>query len=194
MSVKPPDRRSQRTEQLLRQALIALILEKGYNAITVQDIIDRANVGRTTFYAHFYDKEDLMLSGFEQLRGLFETQHKKLLAEGYAVPEGAGFALLFFQHTQGHHQLYKALVGKHGSEQVVKKIFHYFTDLLREHLETLHKEKKLGDVPLEVAVQALSGSLLHLLTWWLDNDMPYSPEQMTAWFYRLALQPMLTAG
>src|SRR5690242_13310 len=65
---KAPDRRIQRTRQLLLDSLIQLILEKGYESITVQDIIDRANVGRSTFYSHFQDKEDLLLSGFESMR------------------------------------------------------------------------------------------------------------------------------
>ncbi len=62
-----PDRRIQRTRQLLHEALITLILEKGYDAITVQDILERANLGRSTFYAHYQDKEALLLSGFQEL-------------------------------------------------------------------------------------------------------------------------------
>lgn len=64
------DRRVQRTQQLLREALFALIQEKGFEKLSVQDIIDRANVGRATFYAHFDNKEDLLLSGFDALRHL----------------------------------------------------------------------------------------------------------------------------
>src|SRR5690242_4167136 len=64
---KPVDRRIQRTRQLLLDALLSLILEKDFDSITVQDVIDRANVGRSTFYAHFQDKDELLLSGFEHL-------------------------------------------------------------------------------------------------------------------------------
>jgi AcrR family transcriptional regulator len=71
-SDKKADRRIQRTRRLLQDALVGLILEKGYEAITVQDILDRANVGRSTFYEHFYDKDDLLLSSFEFLRDDFE--------------------------------------------------------------------------------------------------------------------------
>jgi AcrR family transcriptional regulator len=62
------DRRVQRTQDLLREALLSLIREKGFDALSVQDIIDRANVGRATFYAHFDNKQDLLLSGFDGLR------------------------------------------------------------------------------------------------------------------------------
>ena len=68
MATKKVDRRIQRTRRLLQDALITLILEKGYDKITVQDIIDEANVGRSTFYAHYLDKDDLMASSLELLR------------------------------------------------------------------------------------------------------------------------------
>src|SRR6266542_5467464 len=68
MEAKAPDRRVQRTRQLLQGALMSLIQEKGYEALTVQDILDRANAGRATFYAHFDDKEDLLVSRLDGLR------------------------------------------------------------------------------------------------------------------------------
>ena len=71
MRTKENDRRVRRTRALLRDALVTLILEKGYNAVTVQDIIDRANVGRSTFYAHFENKDKLLLSGFDDVRNVF---------------------------------------------------------------------------------------------------------------------------
>ncbi len=71
MKTGQTDRRVQRTQALLQDALLALIEEKGYAAITVQDILDRANLGRSTFYMHYRDKDDLLVSGFEQLKDLF---------------------------------------------------------------------------------------------------------------------------
>ena len=67
MKTQKDDRRSQRTRQALHQALFALMRTKRYDAITVQDIIDQANVGRSTFYAHFVDKEDLASYSLEQI-------------------------------------------------------------------------------------------------------------------------------
>src|SRR5881396_2641445 len=69
-TAKPPDRRVQRTRKLLQDALVSLMIEQGYEATTVQDIIDRANVGRATFYAHFADKETLLVSRLEDLRAM----------------------------------------------------------------------------------------------------------------------------
>ncbi|MGH9856414.1 MAG: TetR/AcrR family transcriptional regulator, partial [Acidobacteriota bacterium] len=75
---KRPDRRVQRTRELLRDALTSAVLEKGYEATTVQDILDRANLGRSTFYAHYRDKDELLVSGFEHLRQIFEEYDGQL--------------------------------------------------------------------------------------------------------------------
>jgi len=82
MAVKAEDRRVRRTRTLLQDALIALILEKGYEAVTVQDIIDRADVGRSTFYAHFLDKQQLLLSRVEELHAFLAQQHAQGVTSG----------------------------------------------------------------------------------------------------------------
>jgi AcrR family transcriptional regulator len=84
---KRKDRRIQRTRQLLRGALFSLIQEKGFEPLSVQDIIDRANVGRATFYAHFENKEDLLLSGFDALRESLRERHREALSRGSSVDE-----------------------------------------------------------------------------------------------------------
>src|SRR3954469_23951916 len=74
------DRRVRRTRRLLREALLALVLEKGYEAVTVQDVLDRADVGRATFYAHFRDKDDLLISGADELRESLRLQMASFVA------------------------------------------------------------------------------------------------------------------
>src|SRR5690242_18084253 len=97
MAKKPVDRRVERTRQSLQNALSELILEKGYEHVTVQDVIDRANVGRSTFYAHFEDKEQLLLSGFEPLRAEFED-----FLSGQSITQETPWALslAIFQQVQ----------------------------------------------------------------------------------------------
>ena len=90
------DRRTNRTRKLLQEALVSLILEKGYEKVTVQNVIDRANVGRSTFYAHFQNMDDLLLSQFDDLREQFD-QH----LENQRIPAADpwGLTLLMFQHA-----------------------------------------------------------------------------------------------
>ena len=73
---KTPDRRVQRTRRLLHKALMSCILEKKYESITVQEILNRADVGRSTFYVHFRDKDELLVSGFGELQSLLSPRRR----------------------------------------------------------------------------------------------------------------------
>jgi AcrR family transcriptional regulator len=195
---KPVDRRIHRTQQSLQEALLALILEKGYDDITVQDIIDRANVGRSTFYAHFLDKDHLFMSGFERLRQSFEEQHRRTsLALSKANPSASSdeqrlaLTLIIFQHVQGYSRIYKALLGKRGGELAEQQMNDYIKELLRSHLSAGWLDQPPpAEIPLEILVQFMASTLMSLLSWWLDHAMSYSAEQMNRWFYRLAIQPL----
>src|SRR5205807_4575943 len=99
MVKRATDRRVQRTRQLLQDALISLMIEKGYEATTVQDIIDRANVGRATFYAHFADKETLLVSRLEDLRAMLaQQQQQTLTTRGGLCARRLGFSLAMLEH------------------------------------------------------------------------------------------------
>ncbi|MEP6895919.1 MAG: TetR/AcrR family transcriptional regulator, partial [Chloroflexota bacterium] len=175
--VKVIDRRIQRTRQLLQDALMALILEKGFDSVTVQDVIDRANVGRSTFYAHFQDKEDLLLSGFEHLRTEFE-QH--LTSESMTNDSPWELTLSMFKHAQSQRPLYKALAGKQGGNaalsHIQKFLFAYLRTRLNDHLKQAVSKRK-NAIPTEILAQFIFSSFISLLVWWLDNDAPYSAEQ-----------------
>ena len=187
MAKKVVDRRIQRTRQLLQEALLALILEKGYDAVTVQDVFDRANVGRSTFYAHFRDQEDLLLSGFENLRAQFE-QH--LLGQSPVAESPWALSLIMFQHAQEYQRVYKALVGEKGGNVMLAHIHKYLATLLREHLKLSGKKK--GPVPPDVLAHYLVSSFMALLTWWLDHDLPYPAERMNE-MYRQLTEPGVMA-
>ncbi|MBN1139622.1 MAG: TetR/AcrR family transcriptional regulator [Anaerolineae bacterium] len=178
------DRRVQRTRQLLHDALIALILEKGYDEITVQDIIDRANIGRSTFYAHYLDKQDLLERGLERLRE--ELGQNLARSDGAA---GTGWAIVpalaLFRHTGRHHHLFRAMIGGTGIELVVKTIDEALTAHAQARLDRLVAERGQPSIPPCVIAPYLVGALLALLTWWLDHDMPYPPERMDEMFRQL---------
>ena len=116
MSKPTIDRRIRRTRQLLLNTLVDLILEKGYETITIQEIIDRADIGRSTFYFHFQDKEDLLLSGFENLRESYEVFYKHLSPS----QTGWDFSLALFQHAEQNRQLIKALLGKQAGDALLR--------------------------------------------------------------------------
>ena len=182
MPQKVTDRRIQRTRQLLQDSLVALILEKGYEAITVQDIIDRANVGRSTFYAHFQDKEDLFLSGFENLQNQFE-QH--LLGQSPSEISPWTLSLVMFQHAQEYQRVYKALVGERGGHTMLSHLQRYMSAHIGEHLKSHLPVRRKEQIPLEILTLYIYSTLTSLLTWWLDHDMPYPAEQIDDMFRQL---------
>ncbi len=182
------DRRVQRTRQLLQDALLALILEKGYAAITVQDILDRANLGRSTFYAHYRDKDDLLVSEFEHLREMFEHYDARSPTnQGKKSIDRPSPSLMFFRHAGQNHVLYQAMVGKQGGEVVQKYLYQYVSDLMKEHLDRQIGASRNLAVPRNILVHYFVSSFLALLTWWLDHDMPYSAERMEEIFQTLTM-------
>src|SRR5438045_9204104 len=103
MAAQAIDRRIQRTQALLKTALMSLIQEKGFEALSVQDIIDRANVGRATFYAHFDSKDDLLASGIEGLRTSLKERQRQALTSATGADERLfAFSRELFAHADEH--------------------------------------------------------------------------------------------
>jgi AcrR family transcriptional regulator len=182
-----PDRRIQRTRQLLLDSLIKLILEKGYEPITVQDILDRANVGRSTFYSHFQDKEDLLLSGFENMRDMFEG----FVTQASPDSSGWNFSLALFKHAEENRPAFKALFGKRARTVILNHLEKAMIAVLREHFQTVFPKKKQY-IPLEIYVEYMVSVFLGLLTWWLDTDSPQPAEQINE-YYRKLTEPTIQA-
>src|SRR5436309_12705433 len=127
---KKMDRRVQRTRQLLQDALIAMVIEKGYDATTVQDITVRAKVGRAPFYAHFPDKQTLLTSRLEDLRGLLTERRRQ-------APGTRGVSLAMLEHARRHLPLYRAIVGRESGAFSVQRIHRTLADLAELALKAL---------------------------------------------------------
>ena len=109
------ERRVQRTRQALHKALITLVLERGYEAVTIKDVVTRANVGRSTFYAHYPSKEDLLTAEIEGLRATLAAEQRAALArQGGVSTRSLGFSRALFEHAQDYRDVYRVLVGSAG--------------------------------------------------------------------------------
>jgi AcrR family transcriptional regulator len=177
------DRRVRRTRELLRSALIALIQEKGYERVTVQHIIDRADVGRSTFYAHFRDKEDLLFYGLEELREAFTPARA-----------GAGsLTLAVFEHFGRSREVWRAMAGRRGAETFMRYLHQLLSELLRAQLSARAPAGET-QVPLDAVVELATSTLIGLgARWWLERDLPYSPREMDQ-LYRRLTEPAIRAG
>ena len=176
------DRRSQRTYHLVSTAMMALLLEKRYDAITVQDILDRADIGRSTFYAHYYDKEDVLVSVTEQMLDVFNQQMQQA-ETGQGILPG----LELFQHVQQVHEHFQVLMRGQSGEVLTKAVQTLLSRNIEHSLISAFAGKRSPSVPLAVVSQYLAGAFLNLLKWWLEAEMPYSPERMNEMFQQLAL-------
>lgn len=176
------DRRSQRTRRLVSTAMMELLAEKRYEAITVQDILDRAGIGRTTFYSHYYDKEDVQSSLMEQM---LETLNRQLSQRD--AGQGILPSLELFQHAQQQSQQFQAVARGHAGESLWEMMQNALGRIIERALTSAGAETSSASVPLTVVSSYLGGAFLNLLKWWLKAGMPYAPEEMDRIFRQLAL-------
>lgn len=190
MSEKKEDRRVHRTRTMLFDALLDLMVEKGYEPITVQDIIDRANIGRSTFYSHFSDKEQLLLGCIHQLEEYLCQQGVERSSQDQLNKFRFGFSLAMLQHVQGHKRLYKVTVGKQRGAIVEYHMKRMLANLVRDDVEVLMLRTKI-DIPLDIAVEYIVNTFFSLLTWWMDQSNPCSAQEVDRMFHKLSLSGLL---
>ncbi len=179
------DPRVVRTKQMLREALVACILEKGYDATSIQDITDRAGLRRATLYLHYRDKEDLMLA---LIRGMLDDLMHKMEAQSeqaFTPETQSSEDTLTFLHVQERADLYRAVLRGQGAAEITRGIRDYLAARIRENCTRGHPDLDMS-IPIEVVANYLAAVKLHMVIWWLENGMPYPPQQMAAMCSRLA--------
>ncbi|RWC69610.1 MAG: TetR/AcrR family transcriptional regulator [Mesorhizobium sp.] len=175
------DRRVARTRALLQDAIIALIPERGYAAITVDDICRKANIGRSTFYTHYSDKDALRSATLEaHLRSLSRERLSKGERMGSRLFE---FSLPMFEHAQAFRSLHHALLASSGDT-----IHDQMRERIRRAVGAELAGKRIGEagVPTEFAVQFIAGAFLAVLGWWLSTNSKLSPAQIDELFQEMA--------
>lgn len=183
------DRRVARTRALLQDALVALIPEFGYAAITVEDICEKANVGRSTFYTHYAGKDELRSATIDaHVRSL---THRRVSAEPQASDRLFAFSLPMFEHALAFRALHCVLLSSSGDT-----IHDEIRERVRRAVRSELGEKRVGatEVPAEFAVQFISGAFLAVLAWWIAADTSLSALQVDGLFQQMARKGMDTKG
>jgi AcrR family transcriptional regulator len=185
MAKRSTDRRVDRTTKTLHHALISLILKKNYEAITVQEICEAANVGRSTFYAHYTSKDDLHQRGIEHLRKVLTDERSGAPADHSHIRERSlSFSRTLFEHAQDRKDLFRALAGSRGGAVALATIRRIISDVVRDELA---KTADAADsMPRELAIQFIVGAYMAVLTWWLDKGAKLPPAKIDAMFRCLA--------
>lgn len=186
------DKRVRKTEQALRSALLELIIERGYEKLSVQHILDRAEVGRATFYLHYRSKEDLLRRSLDQLREHL-IQEWQLVSKGKVQSKTPlGFSLAFFRHVDGHRRLYRAVVGRESGVIVDRQMRRLLVDLVKEAVSPGQPQQdRLG---AEMTAQYVAGALMSIVTWWLDRNVKLSPEQIDSAFLQMTVPALQASG
>lgn len=188
------DRRIQRTRQALRTALLELIKEKDYDSISVEEITQRANLGRATFYLHYKDKEDLLVDEVSELANeRVRTLSEIPFSDWVPDPENTEDKptkpfLMVFKHIANHAELYQIVLQNEKSDRILERIRKIVAQSITEFMQTKVENDPipiLFEVPIDLMAAYFSGSLLSCVDWWMEQEMALSPEEMTSMFQRL---------
>ena len=187
MAKRPIDRRAARTRAMLHEALLSLIAAKHYEPITITDICRRANVGRSTFYAHYASKDDLMRSALGCLRDIVANRSADGSGQGRPKSGILTFSPIVLEHARNHFHLHGRL-GDRGNAVVHDAVRQTLSDLVRSELAAGVGENRKNAPPRELVVQFIVGAYMAVVTWWLDGGAKLSPQQVDAMLQRLAIE------
>jgi AcrR family transcriptional regulator len=178
------DRRRQKTRKELIEAAVKLVLEKGYEAVTIQDITDRADLGRGTFYIHFKDKEEAVWSAIEDgFRATEEDAHRQFPGGIPPQPEYYAYRNIF-RHADKNRTLYRVMLGGQGSAVMTARVQNHLVSELRSDLAVLPPDVFLEfRIPVEILAQVITGAVIQLVRWWLETPNKYSADDMAGVLY-----------
>jgi len=176
------DRRVDKTNKALRKAISELIEEKPYEDITVTELVERANIARSSFYAHFRDKDDLLLSGFQEI-GVMTSDDIFTESGDDTYPN---FAIVLFRGAEEWQLMAKAFLNLDSATVASHHMRNMLVIQTRDWLRK-HSDGSMSDKEMEAIVHYLASALLGLLTWWVLNDFPFSADYMSNKFNELAV-------
>lgn len=165
--MKKIDRRVLRTQQSLGNALVDLTLELGYDAITIKELTQRANIGYATFFRHFKSKDELLLYVLESVLHDINDLTK---------PEMSPYeqALVTFEYIKEHNRVYHVFISIPRNSELVQTVY----ESIEKDIRSNYVARDPDRIPIEIAVNHIVTSILELIRWWIVNDMKYPVEQM----------------
>jgi len=185
------DRRVSKTRKSIFSALSDLLQEKKFTNITVQDIIDRADIGRATFYAHFPTKDDVLV---EYVEGIFESLKQQLSGhfdngeESRTLPVAALFA-----HIKDNEKTISDNFMSESGTVLYEKFKDYWRVRVRPMIAAHIPEGQSPSVPVDILTNHVISTMIELVQFWLQDGLRYTSEQMEQFFYQL-ISPVLSAA
>lgn len=181
---KPADRRSVRTRNALSEALLALLAERGWDEVAVQDLCQRADVGRSTFYSHYPNKDALLQGGLNGLQAELQRQARAradIASSGEGATEGFGFAPGLIEHAMEQRAVFRGLIGRRSGYAVQQRFREMVIRLVSHELPA-----SSGGFPRQAVARCLAAAFVELLSWWVEQRTPMPPTELAALFNELA--------
>ena len=185
--LRKPDARVRRTRERLGMAMLALLQDKPFDNVTVKEVLDRASVGRSTFYLHFRDKNDLLLA---QLEIFLEIMSTRLSVQKEASTRVAP-VMEMFAHLGEQTKLYRALAASGRLNDFFDLAQDYFARGIKRRLNESKRVAKIPPRELNARAVAIAGSLLSLMRWYMDHGAKEDPQEMDTMFHRMVWKGML---
>lgn len=184
------DLRVRRTRKLLRDALVVLIEEKGFDALKVSDIANRAMINRVTFYRHYRDKYDLlehcMDDVFEELKA--QTKPPNLTHSSERMQTPLTNLLMLFEHVKENADFYRVMLGRAGAGAFVVRLRQYFESEIEKRWHVLQPEADTPPLPPNLNICFLASAYIGAIVWWLEQGCSPSPAQMASYVLSLTLK------
>ena len=172
------DRRVRRTQHLLAKALITLTLEHGYEAVTIRDITEQADIGYATFFRHYRDKDELL----KDVLDVVLTELTELLSPTEPNADPTIVGTLLFQYVLRQSEIFRVLLKSHT-------LLAGIVDIATQNIVNEQTPCPDSAVPLEIAAHHIVTSSVALIRWWLNHQMPYPPERMGLIYHELIISP-----
>jgi AcrR family transcriptional regulator len=181
------ERRKQRTRQAIKAAAAELLVEKGYEPLTIQDITDHLDLARATFYIYFRDKDEVI---WELLQEKFDALYARVIDELPKDSHDRHYQKLLriFEYAQQNRDLMKILLGNRGHISLTRKLADYLVSIIEKDIKSGLTQHQV-DAPISFTARFLAGAMIQTMIWWFETDNNYSPEQVTRMFYELEIRP-----
>ncbi|GIN73884.1 TetR family transcriptional regulator [Bacillus sp. J14TS2] len=189
------DLRIKKTRRFLRNALIELINEKGFDSITIGDLAERAEINRVTFYKHYKDKLDLLDQNIEEITSSFvevvaPNNREDLITEG---KESSPIFLRLFEYISNNATFFQVMLGKNGISSFRNRLLKIIQQFMSEKLEIIHPNPHELGVPKEIFIHYISSAHLGVIIYWLETDLIYSPAYMAKQLSYLTVEGPISA-
>ena len=184
-SVETEDLRVRRTRKLLQQALLELTVEKGFPAVTVRDITERAMVNRSTFYRHYLDKYDLLDQYMDEVEMLMSTEVSTAEARRESQGEPPSGLVNLLRHVQAFADFYRVMLGQNGDARFTQRFRQNSERRFRYLLSKYSVDTDPNGPPIDLRLNYVACAGVGGILWWLENGQPCSVEQLALWLSKL---------